>query len=201
MSSDTEASGQSGSGSKSGSESTDSGSQPGSEGTGTETFTQEQVQRIVTDNVRKERAKFADYGEVKARLAELEDKDRTELERAQAAAKDSDAKAAAAVARANQLAVRSAITAAASRAGAVDPDLVVALLAAGTTLDDDGNVAGDVDRAVVELLEAKPYLRANGSAPAASGYGKVDAGAHGRSSAAPPATPGAQMDDVLRRNR
>jgi len=184
------ASGQSGNQSQPGDEGSGSGSQPGGEGSG-KTFTQEQVQALVAGEVRKERAKFGDYDELKTRLAQLEDKDKTDLERAQAAAKDSDAKAAAALARADRLAVRSALTSAAARAGAVDPELVVALLADELSVDDRGDVVGDVDKAVMGLLEAKPYLK-NGSTAT---RGSVDGGAHGR----PPASkPTSQMDNLLR---
>jgi len=193
-----EASGQSGAGSKPGSESSGASSKPGSEGSGAQTYTQDQVDAFVAEAKRREAARFSDYDDMRTRLTELEQAGQTELERAQAAAKDSDAKAAAAVARASRLSVRSALTSAAARAGAHDPEIVVALLADGITVNDNGDVEGDVDKAVMALLEDKPYLRANGSP--ASRFGSVDAGAHGRGGGAP-ATPAADMNDLLRRNR
>jgi len=192
-----EASGQSGGGPKPAGESSGAGSKPGSEGSGV-TYSQEQVDTFIAEAKRREAARFGDYDEVKRRLAEIEAAGQTELERAQAAAKDSDAKANAAVARANHLAVRSALTSAAARAGVVDPELVVALLGDGITVDDAGEIAADVDKAVVELLEAKPYLKANGTTPPR--FGTVDQGAHGRGSSAP-SKPSTEMDDLLRRNR
>lgn len=56
----------------------------------------------------------------------------------------------------------SAITQAAVAARVVDPELAVALLADGVSLDDDGKPVG-VAEAVAQLVEAKPYLVASGT--------------------------------------
>jgi hypothetical protein len=188
-----EASGQSGSGSKPGSESSGSGSKPGSESSGT-TFTQERVESFVAEAVRRERAKFADYDEVKQRLADLESAGQSELEKANSRAQEAASSAQKAITRANALLVRSALTAEAARAGAVDPDVVVALLSDQFTVKDDA-VEGDVGKAVAKLLEQRPYLRSNG---ALRGVGSADAGRHTPPGRQPTETPAQRMDEVLR---
>ena len=190
-----EASGETGAGSKPESES-GAGSKPGSESTGV--YTQEQVDRFVAEAKRREVARFGDYDAVKAKLAELEAKDKTDLERAQTAAQEAETRATTATEQRNRLLVRSAVTAAAARAGALDPDVVVALIAEGITVDSSGEIGGDVDKLVAELLESKPFLK-NGSGTAS--HGSADGGAHGRASTAGAHTGSGSMDDLLRKNR
>jgi hypothetical protein len=165
--------------------------EPGGERSGAErTFTQEQVDTFLA----RERAKFPDYDGMRTRLAELEAANQTELERAQAQAKDADARAASAITERNRLVARSALTSAAARAGALDPEVCVALLADAVTVDERGAVAEDVDKLVTTLLDEKPYLR-NGAAP--HGIGSADQGAHTRG-APKPETASRQMDTFLR---
>jgi hypothetical protein len=156
------------------------------------TFTQEQVAHLLAEEKRRAAAKFSDYDAVKQRLAEIEQAGQTELEKAQAKLQEAVAARDRAVADRNGLYVRSAITTAAARAGAVDPEVVVALLADRVTVA-DGAIEGDVNALVVQLLEDRPFLRAN---PSAS-RGAADGGVHGRTPAAP-VTPTSRMDQVLR---
>lgn len=100
----------------------------------------------------------------------------SELERERNRAEAAEAAAQAASERAERLARRSAIIAEASKANAVDPDVVAELLAGtdAVTIDDAGQVTG-ADTAVKTLLEDKPFLvAANGTS------GRVDLG-QGRS--------------------
>jgi hypothetical protein len=168
--------------------------EPGGTSSGADrTFTQEQVDRFVAA----ERRKFGDYDSVKSRLAELEKASQTELERAQAQAKDADTRANEATAQRNRLLVQSAVTSAAARAGALDPDVVVALLADSITVDANGAIDGDVSAAVSKLLEDKPFLKNGSSTP---GVGSADQGAH--SPRQPTSTtPNQAMDNALRATR
>jgi hypothetical protein len=57
----------------------------GGESSGTTTFSQEDVDRVVSERLARERAKFADYNDLKSkakRLAEIEDANRSETEKA-----------------------------------------------------------------------------------------------------------------------
>jgi hypothetical protein len=127
------------------------------------TFTQEDVDRIVKERVARAKAKPPDdYEELKAaasRLAELEEAQKTELERAQARADAADKERERVVAEAQEYRVRSAILTEAAKPDrkVVDPDLVASLLGPDLEFDDDGNPT-NVAKAMDSLLEARPYL-------------------------------------------
>ena len=196
MTPESEAGGQPGTGPKPAGEGSGSGSKPGGEGSGT-TFTQEQVQSFVGEAVRRERAKFGDYDEIKSKLTELTSAGQSELEKANAKAQEAAASAQKAIERANAMLIRTALTAEAARAGAVDPDVVVALLADEFSVKDD-ELQGDVAKAVAKLLEARPYLRS--TAPM-RGVGSADGGRHTGTRQQAAETPAQRMDDVLRSAR
>ena len=124
-------------------------------------MSQEDVDRVVATRLARERAKFADYTELQQKaekLDQLEEQQKTELERAQSAAEEAEAKAAAAEKRAESVLVRGAVIAEAARQGAVDPETVHALLdTAELTIGNDDQVAG-VEDAVKALLDSKPFL-------------------------------------------
>lgn len=134
---------------------------------------QAELDRIIGDRLARQKQQYADYDDIKARAAqldELEAANATELEKAQKAAADAAAARDQAVERANGALLRAAITNAASKANAVDPDDVFALLDKSTlTVGDDGQVSG-VQDAVKALLEAKPHLVGK-PAPVGSGDG------------------------------
>ena len=125
---------------------------------------QAEFDRMVSDRIRRERSKFADYDELKGKATkfdELEAANRTELETEQAARQAAEAAAAAATANAEETLRRSAVLVAASKANAADPGDVYALLTKeqkdALTIGDDGQVTGAED-AVKALLGAKPHL-------------------------------------------
>jgi hypothetical protein len=110
------------------------------------------------------------------RLTELENANKSELEKAQAAAekaaKERDEAlnvGKAATENANKALIRASVVAEAAKQGAVDTDAVVALLPADkVTIGDDGEVAGTED-AVTALLEAKPFLVGKAANPGNGG--------------------------------
>jgi hypothetical protein len=136
---------------------------------GPQTFSQDDVDRIVGERLARERQKFQDYDDLReraAKLDELEQAQKSELERAQETAQQATARAEAAEQRAATALRRSAIVAAAQQEGAVDPDAVLALIdTSQLTIGDDDRVSG-AEEAVRGLLEAKPYLVGNGHRPA-----------------------------------
>lgn len=186
-----EAGGQSGEGPKPGGEGSGGSPKPGGEGSGAH-YSQEQVDAFVAEARRRESSRFGDYDQIKTRLAEIEAQGQTELERAQKQAQDADSRATDAIAQRNKLLVRAAVVSAAARAGALDPDVVVALLAESVPIDEAGEIAGDVSKMVADLLEDKPYLK-NGT----PGVGSVDQGAHSPRQT-PSSTPTQRMDDLFR---
>lgn len=145
------------------------------------TFTQDELDAIVQQRLARERSKLGDVEELRAkaaRLEELEASQLSELERLQKRAAEAEAARDAALQRAQATAVRAEVIAAATQAGAIDPEVVLALLPEGSvTVADDGTVTG-LD-AIKGLLRAKPYLAATPAAP----VGTADGGPRG--SAAP----------------
>jgi hypothetical protein len=113
-----------------------------------------------------------------AKLAELEKSQMSEIERATKVAADAEARAAALAEKATKALLRSAVVSAATKAGAVDPDAVMAFLdQSAVSIGDDDTVTG-VDEAVAAVLAAKPYLVAKPSTPAP---GAADGGPQGKS--------------------
>ena len=142
------------------------------------TFTQAELDRIVQERVARAKADPpADYAEAIAKAKqfdELQAANQTELEKAQASAAKAAEERDAALERAKTTALRSAVITAASKAGAVDPDDVFALLKKdAVTVGDDGQVTG-AEEAVKALLEAKPHLVGK-----AAPTGSADGGAQG----------------------
>ncbi len=165
------------------------GQQPGQSD---RTFSQSELDRIVQDRLARERNKYADYDDLRAkasRLDEIEQANASDLEKAQKRAEEAEARAKTAAERATSALRRAAVVAEATRAGAVDPDAVLALLPPdAVTVGDDGQVTGAED-AVRALLEQKPYLVGQTTPPPpprAGTTGSAEGGARGTSADGPP---------------
>lgn len=145
------------------------------------TFTQSQLDAIIADRVK--RAVPADYETLKEKAAKLdaaEEAAKTELQRAQDEAAKAKTEGATAVAQAAQMVRTSRIETEAARAGALNPDVVVALLASNAAITvADGKVVGAKE--AIEALKAAPetaflFGAAKTGLPAANGgqFGGVD---------------------------
>ena len=133
-----------------------------------QTFTQEQVNRMMAQTRREERGKFADYGELKTRATradELEQEKLTEAERMEARAIEAEKKAADAQQQIASAMIASEVKVRASAMGIIDPDAAYLLLdRSNVHYDAEAGVSG-VDDALAGLLEAKPYLRSANRTP------------------------------------
>lgn len=137
------------------------------------TFTQEEVDRIVQERVRRATpADYADLQKLKEQHDAAEEAKKSELEKAQAKATAAETKAAEAIAKANRTLRRAAILAAAAAANAADADTIAVLLESSedVTVDEDGTVKG-AKKAVADLLKEKPFLagQSGGGTPSRSG--------------------------------
>lgn len=124
-------------------------------------LTQSEVDRLVKDRLARERAKYADYDDLKSKaekLSEIEDAQKSELEKAREEAAKRSQELDDLRSRLRENTIRSAIDGAASRHGAVNPEQVRRLLDTQVEIDDDGNVVTDVDTVVAEFLSANPHL-------------------------------------------
>lgn len=129
-------------------------------------FTQADLDRVVSERVTRERAKFGDYADMKskaARLEKIEAANRTELEKAVERAKgEGRTEALSAV---NQRLVAAEVRALAAAAKFRDPTDAIAQLRdhlPTVGVGDDGSVdAAGVKSLLDDLAKAKPYLVAD----------------------------------------
>lgn len=157
-------------------------------GGGERTFTQAELDRIISDRISREREKYSDYDQLKAAAGELEqikDADKTELQRAQDAAAAAERRAA----EAEQRADRAAQDLLRSRVGAakgLSPALAARLV--GTTEEE---IAADAD----DLLASMGTGGAGGNGSGGdggqggrAGGASLDQGARGTSRSDKPTT-------------
>lgn len=132
------------------------------------TFTQEELDRIVSDRLGRERKKLTDlFGEdpekVAQALKEQKDKEKSETDKLREQATQAEAKAKAAEERAKTALIEAAFVVAAKEANIVDPEDALKLADLGQVqVDDQGTVKG-VKEAIEALTKAKPYLVKQGS--------------------------------------
>jgi hypothetical protein len=122
-------------------------------------FSQEEVDRIVGDRLARDRQKYADYDDLKAKAAKLDDLEaanKTELERAIARAEKAEQEGKALRESAHRQLIEAAIIAAATGAKAIKPEHMPKLIdTSKVTVGDDGQVTGAED-AVKAFLAANP---------------------------------------------
>jgi hypothetical protein len=128
-------------------------------GGGTSTFnppaSQDEFDRMVGDRLARERQKFADYDDLKAKAAKFDEVDaasKTELQRLQDAVAERDSKLADLPRQVRAQAIRFASKA--SQAGFLDPEDALTFLANDVDLADDAEVKAALD----DLAERKPHL-------------------------------------------
>lgn len=115
--------------------------------------TQAELDRIISDRLSRERGKYADYDDLKAKAAKFDEADsasKTELQKLQDALAERDAKIADLPKQARQQAIRFASEA--SKAGFLDPEDALAFI------DVDLADTEAVKTALAELAERKPHL-------------------------------------------
>lgn len=129
----------------------------------TVSMTQAEIDALIADRIGRERKKYADYNDLKAaaaKLAEIEESQKTELQKATETAAQYQERLEALNSKLRTQAVTSAITQAALAAGAVNPAQVVKLLDLEVEVDDDYNIVTDVEAAVTAFLTENPHLTA-----------------------------------------
>jgi hypothetical protein len=119
------------------------------------TFTQADVDRIVTDRLNREKGKYADYDELKTKAAkvdELEAASKSELQKALDEVAERDKRLAEIPTQIRRQVVRFASQA--TQAGFIDPEDALSFLPADIDLADDDAVK----TALGQLAERKPHL-------------------------------------------
>jgi len=126
-------------------------------GDGVRTFTQSELDRLLGERAVRERAKYVDYDELKAKAAklqEIEDAQKTELQRAQDAKEAAENTAKAAMANANMRLIQAEFIAAAALAGVKHPEDAFALAdRTAVQIGNDSKVTGVAEQ-VKALVDA-----------------------------------------------
>lgn len=124
---------------------------------GAGTFTQEDVNRIVAERIVREREKFSDVDELRAKAEkwqEFEESQKSELQKAREAKEAAEANANAVIGQANNRLIQAEFISIASRYGVAHPEDAYALANKLTVeINEAGQVVG-VDEAVKELVDA-----------------------------------------------
>jgi len=136
------------------------------------TFTQDEVNRLIDDRLRREREKvgkkYSDYDDLKTKAAEwqkLEDAKKSEIERMTAKLAEEQSKRAELEARVTQQALQAAVVAQAQKMGFVNPIHAWALIDANLLeIDDSGKVLG-AEEALKALAKEYDYLVKKSAAP------------------------------------
>lgn len=156
------------------------------------TFTQAELDRIVQDRVaRAKKDAPADYDDLKAkaaRLDEIEEANKTEIQKATDRAAAAERRAIDAETRAQETRLRSSIIAEAAKRGLADPEDAVHLLDRSVLEFEQDGTPSNIADAMDSLLKAKPHL-AGGGGPAGGG----DQGARTRADGKPQLTSTAGM--------
>lgn len=145
------------------------------------TFSQDELDRIVKDRLARQKSQFGDYDDLKAKAAkldEIEEASRSELEKAQKAAADAAAERDTILAEAKEARLNAALMAEVAKADrkVVSPEAALRLLDRSTLeLGEDG-VPTNTAAAVDTLLETMPFLVASGGARGNADQGARQAG-------------------------
>lgn len=139
-------------------------------------MTQADLDRIIADRLARDRAKHADYDELKAKAAkldEIEEAQKSELEKLQDQLAENQRKAAEAQAERDGAIIQNAVLVEAGKQGVPQDRLGAALKLLDTNMlsvEDDGTVTG-VQEAVKAMLEANAFLIGDGTTPPSTDAG------------------------------
>jgi hypothetical protein len=136
------------------------------------TFTQADVDRMISERLGRQKQQYADYDSLKAAQAELDqlkagqlseqEKLQKQIEKLTQKAAEAEAKALEKERLAQTTLIRSAVVSEAARLGFANPEDAYKLLDAPPAIGEDGKPAG-VAEAVAALAQSRPYLLKQGN--------------------------------------
>jgi hypothetical protein len=140
---------------------------------GNRTFTQEQLDTIITDRLSREREKYKDYDDLKqkaTKFVELEEAQKSELQKANEKAQAAEAARDAALVKANERMIRAEFISAASTLDVAHPEDAYALAEkAGVNIAEDGKVTGVADAVKALVDGGRLPLKTKPKAPGLNG--------------------------------
>jgi len=132
---------------------------------------QDELDRVISERLKRERAKFADYTALKNKAEEfdrLADAQKTEAERLASKAQEAEARVAALAAKVRTKTLRAEVITLSTKLGIVDADVALALVGSGIEFGDDDEPIG-VEELLRDLIKQKPFLKAPRFADTADG--------------------------------
>lgn len=142
-------------------------------GGGDKTFTQAELDRIVSDRLKREREKFGDVDDLRQKAQkydELEASQKTELQKATDATAAEKERADKAEARYRSVVVEREFTRAAAKVDFIDPDDAYRLIDADDIEYDDSGRPKNAEKLLTALAKSKPHLvRAGGKGGSGDG--------------------------------
>jgi hypothetical protein len=125
------------------------------------TFTQSEMDATIRDRLARERQKYADYKDLQdkaAKLQEIEDANKSELEKMQERLRELETTAKQAAAENQRLKLQAHVATIAGELGAVDPHDANFMIATQAIDPDGDGVEKDIRKTLESLKAAKPYL-------------------------------------------
>lgn len=143
---------------------------------GSKTFTQDELDRIVSDRLARERDKFKDYKDLQEKAKswdELQESQKSQLDKEREAREKTERESAERIAAADKRLIAAEIKSLV--AGRVhNPDVVVSLLANSPKIKVNGDTVEGAKDAVEELLNANPYLKKTASGKSGGDFNGSD---------------------------
>jgi len=122
---------------------------------------QDELDRVISERLKRERAKFADYKDLQAKAAEYDkiaESTRSETEKLSAKAAEAESKVSALAAKVRAKSLKAEVVAMSGRLGIIDSDVALALLGS-VEFDEDDEPIG-VEERLKDLVRSKPFLKA-----------------------------------------
>ena len=129
------------------------------------TFTQSELDAIITDRLGRERAKFADYDTIKAEHEQLKKAQMTEAERATARITELEKAQADKDAKIQKMVVQNGVMAAAATLGALYPKAVYKLVDLDKIKFDESGEPSNLDKVLEDTRKEYPEMFKAGPAP------------------------------------
>jgi len=123
---------------------------------------QDELDRVISERLKRERAKYADYSSLKDKAEEydkLADAQKTEAERLQSKAQEAEARVVAMSAKVRTKILRAEVATLSAKLGLVDADVVLALIGPDVEYGDDDEPVG-IEELLKNLIKSKPFLKA-----------------------------------------
>jgi predicted methyltransferase MtxX (methanogen marker protein 4) len=122
---------------------------------------QDELDRVISERLKRERAKFADYKDLQSKAIEYDkivESTRSETEKLSSKAAEAEARAAALAAKVRSKALKAEVVSMSNRLGIIDADVALALLGS-VEFDEDDEPIG-IEERLKDLVKSKPFLKA-----------------------------------------